>query len=86
MKAAELVKKHHGMSDDDLLREIAALPEHEKDLLVPCKVCGANEGVVCRAIKSKRPKAQKRALTFEWKQGVTVHIARRIGRLLKGIR
>jgi hypothetical protein len=84
VKAADLVAKHESMSDEDFLREIAKLSVHEKDLLVPCKVCGAAEGIECKEVKKGLPKKKRRA--FEWQQGVTVHIGRRIRRLLKGIR
>jgi len=47
LKAHDLIRDHAKLSDAELKRAIAKLDRHEKDLLVPCKVCGANEGEEC---------------------------------------
>lgn len=89
LTAAELVAKHNTMSDTEFKKVIASLPSHEKDLLVPCKVCGAVEGAECTEVKKARKRKLNRReleLKGKWRQGETVHMARRIGRMLKGIR
>lgn len=95
MKAAELIAKHGKLDDVQFVDAIRSLDPHEKDLLVECKVCGAREGAECteterdkrRAPKKKEDERRARVrLSFKWRQGETVHIGRRITRLLKGIR
>jgi hypothetical protein len=77
MRARELIKRHSRMSDGEFLAAMDALDAHEKDLLIVCKACGAKEGAECKKTGKKSDAKLKKGC---------VHIGRRIGRLLKGIR
>jgi hypothetical protein len=81
LKLAYLIANHHTMTDAEVKAAVAKLSFHEKDLIFPCKVCGADEGQECKEVPLKRRTKKK----FKWKPGM-IHIGRRIHRLLKGVR
>jgi hypothetical protein len=64
----DLIRLAPAMTDEEFLAALAALDEHEKDLVIPCpnKRCHAKEGDECRGLPV----------------GV-VHFGRRLYRLLK---
>jgi hypothetical protein len=70
VKARELIRIHEKLTDLQFALAIKEMSEHEKDLLVVCKGCGASEGEECKNLGKKK----------------IVHFGRRLHRLIKGIR
>jgi hypothetical protein len=81
--AKELIAAHESLDDKTFLWAMARLPDHEKDLLIECpnKMCKAAEGKECKGTnRLDRRKLDAPGAKYQ------VHIARRVRRLLKGIR